>query len=244
MHDRLGLSELSAAPESFTLYNDVNRVLDQGSTNSCVAQALAGAIDILESRAGLKYQPASRLFMYYNARAFHGIQKFDKGTFIRTCCRGLSKFGVPDEKYWKFYTNPMIVNRRPGWNPYMNGFGRKGGEYFKIKEFGSDLVYAIKAALLEGYPVAFGTLVTKDFLDNTGPDIIDIPNGTDKTVGGHAMLIIGYVEDSDGLRFHVLNSWGHTWRLGGTAFLTEDYIRWTLSRDFTIIRGWARISQV
>lgn len=208
-----------------------------------MAQSLAAAVGILEIQAGLEFVPPSRLFIYYNSRAYHGAQWLDSGTYIRTAVKGLVKLGAPDEEYWKFSSNPLLVNRRPGWNPYMMGHGRRSGEYAWILDGGTKRVEAIQAALAAGYPVSFGTLVTKRFLNCDSGEPIDKPSSGEETLGGHALLIIGYKQDVDGVLFEVLNSWGTDWGQGGFCWMTEDYIKWALSLDFCIIRGWERLNR-
>jgi len=229
-------------PSSVSLRRYVRSVFNQGSTNSCVAQALAGAIGIMETQAGLSYSPPSRLFMYFNSRASHGSQNKDAGTFIRTAVKGLVNLGVPHEEFWAFSTNPLRVNRRPGWQPYMMGHPRRDGEYYWIFEKGERRLAAIKAALIQGYPVVFGTLITRRFKETDGKTPISVPVVGEKILGGHAMVITGYVQDREGLRFQILNSWGPQWGDGSFAWLTSQYISWLLAADFCIIRGWNRIA--
>ncbi|MCP4601172.1 MAG: C1 family peptidase, partial [Proteobacteria bacterium] len=211
------------------------------NTSSCVAHAVAGAIDVLETKAGLPYVPPSRLFLYFNARRYHSKSVTDSGTYIRTCIKGLLKAGVPDEKYWPFSTSKSKINRRPGWEPYMKAFSRRDGEYYAIRSSGSARIASIKAALSDGYPVAFGTPVAKSFLSSSGPHVVDKPSSADTIVGGHAMLIVGYKEDAGRVLFEVLNSWGTRYRDDGYVWLTDDYIKWRLTNDLTIIKGWKRL---
>lgn len=231
-------------PTSHSLAGLVTNVCDQRSTNSCVANAIAGGVDVLESAAGLASVPVSRLFIYYNARRLHGAQRFDSGTYIRLAIKGLVKLGVPDEQYWKFSVNPLRINRRPGWQPSMMAHPRRGGEYYSIFSEGKARTTAIKAAIVAGYPVVFGTPVSRQFMNNQGPRIIDRPTDVvgESIVGRHAMLIVGYEHDDFyGTVFEVLNSWGTDWKDGGFCKLSEDYVRWDLTRDLTILHGWDRL---
>ena len=146
--DRLGLGTPDPDVERVDLTTDLNEVLNQGSTSSCVANAFAAAIDIRESRAGLSYLPASRLFMYYNARRYHSGHLFDGGTFIRAAAKGLTKLGVCNRSVWPFSTSRLTICRRPSWAAYMKAYGRKGGAYYAIQDHGEDRVKAVRAALV------------------------------------------------------------------------------------------------
>ncbi|NQY04266.1 MAG: C1 family peptidase [Halieaceae bacterium] len=243
---KLGLS-VSASPPSSISLGQVP-IYNQGRTSSCVAQAIAGGIEILERKAPEYHDKAStpsRLFIYFNSRRSHsgGPALFDNGTYLRTAAKAMERLGVPDESMWKFSQNPMRVNRRPSFAASMRGKARSDGNYYRILPGGDQRIKAIKAALLEGLPVAFGTLVTPDFLKSKGSHTIDKPSDTAQFAGGHAMLIVGYDVTDEGLVFEVRNSWGTGWRDDGYGWLTEDYIRWASSRDFQIIKGWKRLQE-
>lgn len=227
-------------------------VYDQGRTSSCVAQSMAGAIEMLERKAhfnrtrGGNTVPAtpSRLFIYFNSRRMHsgGPAIFDNGTYLRTAAKGLANFGCPDEDLWHFSQLPWQVNRRPAFLSYMNAHGRRGGEYARINSTGEDRIRAIKGAIVAGFPVCFGTRVTDGFLSSSGPDVVDVPTYGDKFAGGHAMTIVGYNHSREGLVFDIRNSWGDRWRDFGHCLMTEDYIRWPHSSDFQIMRGWPNLT--
>jgi len=247
---KLGLVASATPPTSISLPQCP--IYNQGRTSSCVAQAMAGGIEILErtsTSTGSRRQipvdvhTPSRLFIYFMSRRSHagGPAIFDSGTYLRTAARAMNHFGVPDERWWKFSQNPVTVNRRPAFVASMRAKGRSGGQYYRIQSTGNDRVKAIQAALLKGYPVAFGTRVTEGFLDSNGPVIVDKPSYDQKFAGGHAMLIVGYDQRPGGLLFEVRNSWGTGYRDGGYVWLTEDYIRWPHSNDFQIIKGWRNL---
>jgi len=233
--DSLGL-QAREMPAVWSLRKWVPQVLSQGATSSCTAHAFAGAIGVLESQANIPYLPVSRLFIYYNARKYASDRIKDSGSSIRYAAKGMAKFGVPDEKYWPF--SMLKINSQPTWNPQRYAWHRRGGEYYVIPDLGAGRVMKIKLALLEGYPVVFGTPIGETFKSRKGSYLIDKPRSGEEIVGGHALLIIGYVENSEGLSFEILNSWGDSWRDHGYAWLSENYIRWSQASDFTIIRGW------
>lgn len=239
--DRLGLSAVDL-PDEVDLTPCIKGIRNQRSTSSCVGQALAAAVDIREVQAGFPYRPASALFPYYHARRRYSQAVADSGTFIRLAVKSMVKLGIPDETYWPFGVAPWRVNRRPGWEAHMMAHPRRGGAYYAIGGYGADRVLAIKAALASLRPVVFGTRVARSFLPKVGSSVVDRPLISEEIAGGHAMVIAGYKTDPhDGLLFRDLNSWDDDWREGGLCWLTEDYIRWERTRDFTTIDGWDRI---
>jgi len=230
-------------PDFFSL-EKYSEIVDQLNTGSCVGNAVAGAIRILENRksGSTEYGYPSRLFLYWISRSQHETEPFrDNGTYVRACCKALSKYGVPNEVVWKFKKGN--VNKKPIFNTWMVADPRRNGEYLAIFEVEKNSrLKAIMSALCEGYPVVFGTNVVDSFMPAIGPDIITCPSYSENVVGGHAMVIIGYRKSStDRLQFRVMNSWGKYWRDNGYCWFDEDYIAWSNSRDFTIIRGWERL---
>ncbi len=238
--DRMGLASASLDAAGLEAY--IREILSQGSTSSCVAQALAGAIHLLEVITQLPYEVVARLFLYYFARLQHQYPVTDSGTSIRLAVKALFELGVPSEEFWPFSTQPATVNQQPrGWEPYMRAHPRRGGEYYAIKDSGTARVDAIKAAISSKYPVVFGTPVAKTMLPSNGSSVIDRPGRLTSIAGGHAMVIVGYRDGGD--LFRVLNSWGNDWRDGGLCWMTRDYITWSKTTDLTIIRGWERLQR-
>ncbi len=232
--DKLGLGSTELPPE-VSMRSHVGMVLDQLSTNSCVANAICNAIAIADSSQNGITNPVlvSRLFAYYNARAYHGSEKFDDGTYLRYCIKGLVKFGMPNEVEHAFRV--LRVNRRPSWNAYRKAFDRRGPSgYYRIFESGASRIQAIKSALANGYPVCFGTPVDREFLRQDGPAVVGRMTGP--IVGGHAMIWLGYRNRNGGDEFLTLNSYGRNYRDGGFVWMTDDVVADSNTRDLQVIK--------
>jgi hypothetical protein len=248
---RLGLSPAGELSE-FSLEQYIPNVggrkviLDQGATSSCVAHAFLHAIYIAEQRAGLPFMRSSVLYIYYHARRQERPTDwvvFDQGTYLRTCADGLNKYGVCPEEFWSFSENTLKVNRRPKYQALTEGHPRAGGRYARIFETGDDRVRAVKAALVGGHAVAFGTLVADSFLDSRGALSVAKPLSTERIAGGHAMTIIGWEVMDGETWFRVLNSWGDHWRDGGMVLMHQDYITWDYTNDLHVVYGWRRLQE-
>jgi len=207
--DRLALG--AAPPNAASLRSRVDTVLNQGATQSCVAHAWVQALrvgDHLDGRPSTEV--ASRLFVYFNARAMHDAEHQDAGTYLRTCAQGVVRFGRPAEHLWPFDTRH--VNDHPSWKSYRAAYDWRGPRgYYRIA---SGDLNSIRVAVAAGKPVAFGMDVDLAFLADAGPHVIG--PAEDAPVGGHAMCVVGY----DGGEFEVVNSWGTAWRDQGFARLT------------------------
>jgi len=206
----------AALPPEASLRPFVVKVLDQLDTESCVANAVAQAVRTALNYRGESDPLTSRLFLYFNARAWTGDQTVDMGTYIRTCIKGLARFGAPAEEDWPFYAEH--VNNQPPWNAYRLGYDFRGLRgYYRIFD-DEDVLNQIRGAIASGRPVVAGWRVDESILDPSG-GIIDVQTGD--IVGGHAMAIVGY--DVNG-NFEIVNSWGSSWRDNGFAKCTPDFI--------------------
>lgn len=229
-------------PKEHSLFKHVVSVRNQRSASSCVGEAVAGAVGIVQNRLGISSEPLSSLDPYWYARYLHGAHKRDAGTRIRLACKAMQRRGIPDEKYWPFSSNPMKVNKQPGPEATMRAHPRSGGSYVSISDSGGGRTQAVRAAISSGFPVVFGTRVNRDFQARNGPLYIGPPPG--ETIGGHAMVLIGYkVDEIHGMVFEILNSWGRNWRAMGRAWITEGYLCSNLTRDLTIIYNWKSITK-
>lgn len=75
-------------------------VENQGSLQSCTANAIAGAYEYLIKKHTGADVDLSRLFIYYNARWRSGEQQQDSGSVIQYGMESLQSFGACDEKVW------------------------------------------------------------------------------------------------------------------------------------------------
>jgi len=216
---------------SYSLRPYVAEVLDQSITQSCVANSVAQAIRIVQTRAlGQPARLLSRLFAYFNARAFEGEQRVDEGTFIRDAMRGIAKFGFCPESEWAF--DPGEVNTQPPWNAYRSAADqRMVTGYYKITSSGSQRLEDVKRAISSGYPVVFGTQVTEAFTEFVGKKVFDAPGIGEPIAGGHAMVLCEY----DDVSLRGPNSWSSGWGDGGWFAFKPEVISWIGSSDFTVI---------
>lgn len=227
--------ETTPLPARVDLRRYVRAILDQGPTSSCVAHAYAYAIDICEFLAGMPYDPPARRYIYSAARAIHGSEKVDEGTYLRAGAQSLKVMGACSEKDWAWKSGK--INETPDLQAHMLAHPRRDGQYGYIPGTGEARVLNVKRALASGQPVVFGTSVTNDFLDFEGPRVIECPPPDANFAGGHAMCICGY--DADG--FMVVNSWTRDWRSLGFAWLTPQYIASSISSDFWAVFAWKSI---
>lgn len=202
-------------------------VYDQGDLGSCVANAVAaaieyeqykqhmadGKIDFLE--ADREFTP-SRLFIYYGARAYLGTEEEDSGSMIRDAMRVVYNVGAPRETGWKYDPDKFTI--RPPERTY------KSAPYHKITGYRAVPVNVIevKKALAEKLAVVVGMSVYESFFDGDRTGDVPMPGDREALLGGHAVLLTGYNDAKQ--RFTFRNSWGAAWGNKGYGTLPYAYV--------------------
>ncbi len=203
-------------------------VESQGQLGSCVANAAVGGLELVNVKSGRPAIDLSRLFVYYNARLFHGAQDKDEGTYIRLAMNTLEALGTCLETSWAYVPGNVFV--RPKWKCYSEAYGHKIGRYELIGGTGSDRLDAVEDALSGGYPVAFGMDVTQGFM-NTGRD--GVADFSGPSLGLHAMLIVGALPKKKQLI--VRNSWGEDFGDQGYCYIDYGALDDREGNDFWVI---------
>lgn len=212
---------------------------NQFELSSCVGNATADSVEILNAIAGYQAVQLSRLFVYAMARIRSGDPKLenDDGTHIRTAFDTLSRFGVCDEYLWPY--NTALVGTSPSLKAQRQAVGHRIHSYYRIDSDGDQRIADIVTALHAKHPVVFGTLVASEFQNVRDRTPLNRPGANAVILGGHAMIIVGYI----GGNFLIKNSWGTGWGSHGFCVMSPEYITWdntwdlwvpTLAVDFSI----------
>lgn len=227
-------------------------ILNQGGLGSCVANAGFQALRAAQIKAllerGLSLPEAialaplgSRLFGYRLARATHGDEMNDSGTYPRAFFQVVTKFGFPTEDAWTYDDrvveedgSPGKFTRDPGHGAYQAAFDQKEPtEYRRIFETGYDRVDVIKQAISQEHLIVFGTDVSRPFANGDAGNGKPLPPPVGLTIaGGHAMCLAEY--DRDGAKGP--NSWGEGFGDAGWFYFSWDYIAWERTRDLWIVK--------
>jgi C1A family cysteine protease len=169
------------------------------------------------------------MFVYYNARLLHNDVDKDSGSFISLAMQSLKQQGVCTEETFPYDVSKVFM--RPTWNAYREAFAHTLSEYYKITSTGEERHSDIKTALLARHPVVFGTPVWAS-IQNVGRDgMLPMPDES-SSIGGHAMLLVGY--DNDRQVYIVRNSWGTGWGDAGYAYMPFSYIDAAGANDFCV----------
>lgn len=201
-------------------------ISDQGALGSCVANATADALEILQGiEDPSSVQPLSRLFIYFNARHMDGKGIRDEGTYIRNAFKSLKEIGVCLESEWPYIEGR--VNKQPPLLSFRTAMGNKLKDFYPIINSGQNRIQDIEIAISNNHPVVFGAMIGKEFF-SANDSIVNIPKST---IGGHAMIITGFNQNA----FYVRNSWGKSWGdKTGHCWMSKDYIASSLCSDLWV----------
>jgi C1A family cysteine protease len=215
-------------PTSVDLSKKCPPVYDQGQLGSCTANAIAAAIEFDQKK---KFVP-SRLFIYYNERAMENTILSDSGAQIRDGIKSVATQGAPPEKDWPYVIGDF--SKKPPAKAYTDAKSDLITLYQRVIQ---DL-NTMQGCLASGFPFVFGFTVYESFegeqVAKTG--ILSMPASSEKRVGGHAVLAVGY--DDTKREFIVRNSWGTDWGLKGYFKMPYAYLMSPkLASDFWTIRS-------
>lgn len=202
-------------PANVDLRSQCPAVYDQMSLGSCTGQAIAAAIEFDREKENLLDWIPSRLFIYYNERVIEGTVKSDSGAQIRDVIKSVGDKGACSETTWPYKIKRFATTPSP--KAFEEALQHKAISYQRVPQNLSQL----KGCLAAGYPIVFGFTVYDSFesdeVAQTG--ILNLPTSGEQTVGGHAVLLVGYEDASQ--RFLVRNSWGPNW--GQKGYFTMPY---------------------
>ncbi len=210
---------MAALPTKVDLRPQCPPVYDQGQLGSCTANAIGAAIQFerIKQKLSPDFVP-SRLFIYFNERVIEGTVSTDSGAQIRDGIKSVAKQGACPEPEWPYDISKFTV--RPPKADYGDALKDRAVSYSRLAQ-NSNL---LKGCLASGYPFVFGFTVYESFESQAvaKSGIVPMPAPGEQTVGGHAVLAVGY--DDSGQRFIVRNSWGTGWGMNGYFTMPYAYV--------------------
>ena len=185
-------------------------VYDQGQVGSCTANALAGAVEILQARGGYPQERPDRTALYYRERSMEGSVAEDAGAIIADGIAVLRAGYEREESY------------APAWGPtWTTRPPRRPDDAPRVvsaEPLDVD-VPTIAWELACGHPVVVGISVTEAWETLVGGTLPE-PEGA--SIGGHAVLLTGYSLERGA--FWMRNSWGEGFGEGGYAWLPFSWL--------------------
>ncbi|MGZ4412784.1 MAG: C1 family peptidase [Gaiellaceae bacterium] len=228
----LAVEPMNAMPSTVSLRKQMPPVYDQGQLGSCTANSVGAILEfneLMQEESGAA--TPSRLFIYYNERAMEGTIAQDSGAEIRDGIKSVAQLGAPPETLWPYDINKFA--RKPPSAAYKAGLKHQAIRYARVAQ----TTVAIQSVLAAGFPISYGFTVYESFESDVGAKgIVPMPQPDEKTLGGHAVVAVGYKTIRSQLYFECRNSWGPSWADHGYFWMPDGYITSaSLARDFWVI---------
>jgi C1A family cysteine protease len=228
----LAVEPAKALPRRKSLRAKMPPVYDQGQLGSCTANSIGAILEFNEMKQGEPDAATpSRLFIYYNERAMEGTIPQDSGAEIRDGIKSVAQLGAPPETSWPYVITKFA--KKPPAKAFRDARKHQAIRYARVLQ----TEMGIQNVLASGYPISFGFTVYESFESDVGPDgVVPMPEPDESTVGGHAVVAIGYRQIRRQLYFECRNSWGPDWGDEGYFWLPAGYVTsHSLARDFWVI---------
>lgn len=193
-------------------------IVDQGDLGSCTANALAAAWGFLLMKEGADtFQPASRLFIYFQERLAEGTVNQDAGATLYDGIRAMQRVGCCGEKFWPYI--PALFNIPPVPEAQQEAAKHKITDAGKLST-----LHQMKDCLAKGLPFVFGFQVFENFESEemAKNGMLGMPSKGEQYMGGHAVMAVGYNDESK--TFLIRNSWGEQWGKNGYFEMPFEYI--------------------
>ena len=200
-------------PTSIDIRNLMPPICDQLQLGSCSANSSTSYDVFLYNN---KVQ-LSRLFEYYMVREIEGTVNEDSGATNRDNVSSINKNGICEESLMPYDISKFTIP--PIEEAIVNAKQYTISSYVALSNLTD-----IKQALAISKPVILGMDVFESFegseIATTGK--MPMPLSTEKNLGGHSVLVVGYVDANNYLI--VRNSWGPGWGDKGYFYMPYEYL--------------------
>jgi len=205
----------------------LSRVKNQGNLGSCVGFAAVAMKESQEKQehnkevlAGKQDHRKGKEYDYSEAWVYWNCKKIDpwpngEGTNLRSAMKVLNKIGVPAEKAWPYTDDKLNIGEPKKWADLVARWAAIGS-YWSISS-----LEELKTALVDS-PVMIGVPVFEEWLYPLVNGVIPYPIDPNNVLGGHAICIVSYNDDTELVKFK--NSWSKYWGQEGYGYLPYRYI--------------------
>jgi len=211
-------------------------VRNQGTLGACSSFGVTSLFDFVRRKKKLVNWLPSPLFTYYATRKAVNQEKLDNGAVIRDALKSSVRDGVAKETIWPYDVSKFTDE--PPQEVWDNAEKHQTLEYLTLDDRDKN---SYLGCLHDGYPFVFGIKLYSSFtssLETVFGGYVRVPKReTEKLLGGHCMLAVGYLKKDDGSEFIIAqNSWDRGWGDKGFCYIPMEYFMSNDTFDFWTIR--------
>jgi C1A family cysteine protease len=190
------------------LSSDCSPIKDQGYIGSCTSFATLAMMEYIQKKNKMNLSILSERFTYYVTRVnIMNSDTSDSGAFIVDTVKSVVRYGSCLNKT---FPNNGDYTISPPANAYTEASKYEAITYARFDDFTTvdknkleTTINTLKINLDAGFPIIGGIICYSNIV-NSKNGIIPLPNK--EIVGGHAILIVGYNDNTKMFKFK--NSWG------------------------------------
>ena len=208
-------------PSQFSLKDRVKQVYDQLSLNACSANAAANFLSLSDKSNVLKCD-ISRLFLYFCTRWLDNNKMLpveDNGATLKSVFTAINTYHYIDEVKYPYEIEK--VDSIPPSEVFIEALTvNKIVCYRQMMPCRASLKYILYKMQ---QPILCGIMVYSNFIRLTKEDdILKLPSPSDELLGGHAVCIIAFDDETD--TFEILNSHGSKFANDGYFRIKSEYL--------------------
>lgn len=198
-------------------------VRDQGNRGTCLAFAITSAHEVERAAGHQVIRFLSEEVLYWGARQSQRTSPAGaRGLTIESARQALGKLGQPEGHLWPYdgWRDDIRADYQPPPEATDPSNCLRAGLPAAPRS-----VSEICQCLASGHPVVIAVQMANQRCWR-GDGWLQIPAGRELVPHGHAVLAVGYVEDSStagGGYFTFRNSWGESWGDGGYGYMPFEY---------------------
>jgi len=223
-----GFNVQAALPEKVDLRSQCSPVGNQGNFGSCTSFAtIKGLEEFLLKKQG-RFKTQAPAYIWYQARRQTGGKGQDTGVPTEFAVKMLDAYGsLPESEF------PYLEDSKQKDDAARNAFltrqptsdqvdMAKKNRIMKGYEIATKLS-KVRRALADGMPVVVAMRVFESIGKVNSSGMLPMPTANDKSMGGHAVLAVGY--DNAKKVLIIRNSWGSKWADGGYFYMPYEYVK-------------------
>lgn len=223
-----GFETQAALPEKIDLRSGCSPVQNQGNFGSCTSFAtIKGLQEFLLKKQG-RFKEQAPAYIWYQSRRQTGQKAEDSGVPTEFAVKMLDAYGSLPEAEFPYLeeskqkddaARKAFLTRQPTSEQVEIA---KKNRIVKGYEIATKLS-KVRRALADGMPVVVAMRVFESIGKTPASGMLPMPTANDKSLGGHAVLAVGY--DNTKKVLIIRNSWGSKWADGGYFYMPYEYVK-------------------